>query len=279
MLFAAMGYFVRLSSRHFRPDTLVLARCVFQATCLLPWVLAGPAYFQFAKASIGFHFVRAAVGITSMLLLYYSLSRLPLGLVGLLSMTSALWAGLWGWVFLKERHTKRNLAFSSLTVLGMAVAVWPGGQSIGWGLSVSGLVAGVASGASIGIGQTLVRQMRQRLGTVEIVFWFGFFGTCLTLPTYVWAPEWPRNLTEGVLLVAVGLSATLAQLLVTYGFRYATAFLGSLCLLLGNLWGVVLGVALLHEVPPVHFWVGLTVAVLGLALRVGGERATITTGK
>lgn len=262
-----MGYFVRLSSPHFRPDTLVLARCVFQATFLLPWVLGGPVRFEVAKSSIGFHFVRAAVGITSMLLLYYAIARLPLGLVSLLSMTSALWAGLWGWVFLKERHTAQSLAFSAMSVLGMAVALWPGQHSIGWGLSLSGVVAGALSGASIGVGQTLVRQMRQRLGTVEIVFWFGFFGACLTLPSFLVAPEWPRSIAEGWLLLAVGLSATLAQLLVTYGFRYATALLGSLCLLLGNLWGVALGVILLHEAPPAHFWLGLTAAILGLALR------------
>jgi S-adenosylmethionine uptake transporter len=263
LLFSIMSCLVRLGSDVFRADSFVFVRCFLQAAFLLPWFVRGMRPVSALRQSLPFHFFRGSIGIVSMWLLYFALSELPLVMVGLLGMTSVFWAGLLGSVFLKEHQGRASIGCALLICAGIGIVLIPD-HATAWTFSLTGVVAALLSGMSMGVAQTVIRQMRQNLGTVEIVFWFGVVGALLTSPFFVTHPQWPATLGEGGLLLGTALCATVAQLLLTYGYRFAPAMLGSLCLITGNVWNLGLGMGVLGELPPPHFWGGLILTAVGM---------------
>ncbi len=257
--FSLMSLLVRMASSHFRADTLVFTRSVLQALVILPWVGSfWPAKGHLLK-TVRVHFVRGAIGICAMWMIYFALGKIPLIMCSLLTMTSVLWAALLARFFLEERQGKRRLLFASIACLGVVILLAPGEDFAGYSLPLVGVSAALLGGAFMGGAQTMIRLLRRTKGTLEIVFWFGVFGAVLMLPPFLVSPEIPATLEEWGYIGGVAAFAIGGQMLMTTGYRYTSALLGSVCMLVGNFWNLGLGLLILDEVPPLHFWMGGTV--------------------
>ncbi|MBY0371233.1 DMT family transporter [bacterium] len=273
LFFSGMSLLTRVGSEWFRADSFVFLRCLIQALCLLPLgreLWPGPERRRpFLKAQ----FSRGAVGIVSMWLLYYALARLPLGMVSMLTLSSALWASLAARIFLGERQGWVRVGMAGWVCLGLLLVLWPEKGSAAWTYSTDGILAACASGVSMGIAQTLLRQLSKQFRTRETVFWMGVFGALLSAPVFFQAPQWPADWTQASVILGVGVLALLGQLFLTRGFRYTPTLQGSLCVLFGNVWNILFGVVFLSELPPPAFWLGAVIAVsavVGLMLAPRG---------
>lgn len=262
--FSCMSALARVSSHAFRPDALMFLRCAIQSACILPWIWVFWPRAGMRWATVRAHFVRGAVGVVSMWFLYSALGHLPLGMVSLLTMTSALWAGVLAHLFLGERQALGHLSFAGVALVGVAITLWP--EPGDWKLNPWGVAAALAAGFSMGTAQMLVRQMGQSFGTREIVFWFGVAGMLFSAPAYFFKPQWPHTPQEVVWILGLGITALGGQLLMTRGFRYCTTLPGSLCVLFGSVWNVLLGLVFLGELPPARFWIGGTLAAGGIGV-------------
>lgn len=264
IFFSLMSLGVRVSRHAFRSDSTVFYRSLIQVLVLLPGCAAyfrGGTLYEKIRA----HFPRGAFGIISMFFLYIALHHLPLGLAYLLAMTSAPWATILARVFLKESVTKAQAVYGAISLLGVAVAlVLSGGDHEAWSLNVTGVVSGLLAGLFMGMALTILRRMRQAMGTREIVFFFGMTGVVFTLPYFVAAPQLPHTFQDVGVLLWIGLSAVAGQLLLTTGFRYTSTMAAATGNLSQIVISLVLGFGVLGEKPPLGFYLGT--ALLGLGI-------------
>lgn len=265
LMFSAMSLCVRLLRDELRAETVVWYRSIFQLLFLAPFFLKGkkPGGIWLDKFRV--HFLRGALGIASMYLLYQALGLMPLGLATLLTMTSVFWAAVSSRVFLKEHWTGRQIAMGALICCGVGFCLWNPGEFTGsWKYSWLGIVAALACGMSMGLTQTILRQMRQTFQTLEIVFFFGVCGVVLTTPVFLTKPEMPQSWWTWAVLVSLSAAATLGQLLMTEGFRYARTLTASLCQFQGTILNVLWGFLFLAEAPPVWFFLGAGLVAAGI---------------
>lgn len=264
-MFSAMSLCVRLLRNELGAESVVWYRSLLQVAFL--------GYFYLGRTPVSIdwtekfrvHFLRGALGIASMYLLYQALGLMPLGLATLLSMTSVFWAAVSSRVFLKEHWTPRQIGMGALICAGVVLCLWNPGELAGsWRYSPLGIVAALACGMSMGLTQTILRQMRQSYRTIEIVFFFGVCGVVLTTPVFLTKPELPTSAMTWVILVCLAAVATAGQLLMTEGFRYARTLTASLCQFQGTILNVLWGFLFLRETPPVWFFFGAALVALGI---------------
>lgn len=264
VFFSLMSLGVRVSRHAFRSDSNVFYRSLIQVLVLVPGCAAyfrGGTWYDKIRA----HFPRGAFGIISMFFLYIALHHLPLGLAYLLAMTSAPWATVLARVFLKETMTKAQAVYGALSLVGVAVALLlSGGSQETWSLNATGIVSGLLAGLFMGMALTILRRMRQAMGTREIVFFFGLTGIVFTLPYFVSAPELPRTMKDVGVLLWIGLCAAAGQILLTTGFRYTSTMAAATSNLSQILISLVLGFVVLGEKPPLGFYAGAALLCAGI---------------
>lgn len=261
--FSVMNLGVRLLRGSIPPDVLVFYRSLFQVLVLAAfWREIRPKDGKYLER-FKLHVPRGVFGVVSMVFLYIAMQQLPAALASLLTMTSVLWAILFGRIFLKETVTRRQVTFGSVALLGVFLSLYPG-EGGGWHLNVLGTIGALMSGLCAGSAYTLLRKMRRSLETKEIVFFFGCTGVLLTAPSALLHFQLPGNLREGMLVLLVAACASSAQLLMTAGFKHTTAAIASVVNLQQVAFTVILGLLFLDESPPPHFYLGAAFVFLGL---------------
>lgn len=266
--FSAMSLGVREARPYFRADVLVFYRSWVQFLVLV-WFwrrfFAGGLNLTSLHEKFRTHFGRGAFGIASMFFLYVALQNVPLAMANQLVMTSVFWSTLFGWWWLGERVSRAQGMAGALVLAGVVLSLQRGsGGSQNWVFSLLGIAAGLCCGFFMGMAHTTVRKMRLGLGTREIVFFFAVSGILWTLPSFVFAPQIPRDAGQWGLLVGIGLTATLGQVLMTQGFFYATAYVGTVAKLSEFALNLMLGWVWLAEVPPPGFLFGIALVLAGL---------------
>lgn len=263
--FSLMGLGIRWARGTFRADSLVFYRSLVQTLCLLPWL---KEYFA-AERSPNFrrkfkiHFVRGVFGIASMLFLYIAYHHIPLAFASLLAMTSVFWASLLAWIFLGERCSLRQLGFALLTCLGLAISLVQSSRE-GWTYNTIGIVSALVCGIFMGLAFTMLKKLRQELPSREIVFFFGLSGLVLTLPYFSLHPELPVTEREFFLVLFVGGTGTIGQILLTQGFRDTTTMVASITCLFTPLLNLAVGFLFLGESPPLLFFLSIFFVLTGM---------------
>lgn len=280
VFFSLMGLFVRTLRDHFRADTIVFYRSLVQTLILLP-LYWRELFKNFAviKKRVLFHLLRGGLGLLSMYFLYLSYHTLPLGLASLMALTSIFWATLFSRIFLKERMSFKAMAYAFVICLGLMVSLNTL-RSPSWHFQWKGIVYGLSCGFFMGAALSALKSLRAKLSTGEVVFFFSLWGVVLLLPICILFPESPRLFSEGRSLIYVGVVATIAQLLMTYGFKYAPTMVASVCHVQTTFLNLILGFYVLGEVPPIVFLVGMFISVLGFLglIRLNKESLILSNG-
>jgi drug/metabolite transporter (DMT)-like permease len=169
---------------------------------------------------------RGVFGGTAVLLYFLALAHIPVGLATLLNYTSPVFSVAFAALFLGERVDRRLLAPLAAALTGMALAAGGGGFS---GDSVGGSLlrfsrweaVGIASAVLSGAALAAIRAARRTEGSWSI---YGSFSLCGLLATAPFAlPGFQRpTAREWGLLAAVGVCSVIAQLLMTYAYRWVT---------------------------------------------------------
>jgi drug/metabolite transporter (DMT)-like permease len=215
-LFAVMGVAVRLSSQQLPNAMVVFLRSALGLVILLPWALRlGPR--GLGTKHLTEHLVRGLAGLAAMYCFFYALGHLRLADAMLLNYSLPLFVPFIESLWLGEPFPRRLWGGIVIGFLGLLLILKPG-------LSIfqPAAVVGVASGLLAALAQVGVRRLTQSEPVTRIVLYFGICSTLVaTLPA---ALEWrtPRAALIPVLLV-LGFSATLAQLLMTRAYAHAPA--------------------------------------------------------
>ena len=217
-LFATMGVCVKLASAQYDAGEIVFYRGI--TGVLLMLLFARWKGGTVATKVPAMHFWRSLSGVIALSLWFYSLGKLPLATAMTLNYMSSVWMALFligGAVMLgSARVDGRLIGTVLLGFAGVALILRPTIEEQQLWHGLMGLLSGMISATAY-----LQVTALGRAGEPEyrIVFYFSIGGICAGLLTTLFSGELHAHTWSGVgLLLAVGLLATVAQLMMTRAY-------------------------------------------------------------
>lgn len=246
--FAIMGALVKLTSETLPYQEVTFFRAFGGLVFIAAWMLA--RRLSFSANDKGLLVWRGVMGWAALTAFFYAIAHLYLADAVLLNYTSPFFTAVFAALFLGERLTVRTGLSLAVALAGVALVVAPKGGF--WNL---GAVAGLGSALFAALAYVAVKRATANNSPWAIVLYFSLVASALTLPWMMRDFQAP-TLREGLLLVGVAASATIAQLLMTYGYQLARASTASILSLFTPLFAAILGFAWFHHVPTLGTWAG-----------------------
>lgn len=211
------------------------------------------------------HMARGFVGVASMALGFFALTRLPLPEAITLNYAQPLLVVVFSAIFLGE--TIRVFRWSAVVVglIGVCIISWPkltlftSGATMG-NEEAMGVAAALAAAAVSAVAMILVRSLVHTERTGTIVLWFSLTATVISLISYPFG--WTSlTITQTACLIAAGLCGGIAQLLMTEGYRYAEVSTVAPFEYTSMILGIAVGYFVFSDVPTIHMLVGGLIVV------------------
>lgn len=280
-MFAVMGVCVKLASAEFSTSELVMYRGVVGVITLGAIITLRGETFRTAMP--GAHVWRGLIGVTSLWLWYYSIGQLPLATAMTLNYMSPIWIAVWlfamGWWHAKGDIKWPLMVAVGLSFVGVTLLLRPA-------FNANQLTpALIALGSSV-ITATAYMQVRKMglAGEPEnrVVFYFtvmnlvaGIVGVFLTGggDGPVWHPI--SSLRSGLLLLAIGVCATSAQIAMTRAYRLGNTLVVANLQYTGIVFSSIWGVFIFGDVFDWHSWAGIGIILAsGMAATFYNTRST-----
>ncbi len=259
--FAAMALQVRmLGRRGFGFAELVIWRQAFGALVCLPFLFSGGGRFVPERPAL--MLLRGVVGATAVVLYFYSIAHLDVGLATLFNYLGPLFTTMFAAHFLSERPAARTLFGMALAFAGMALTVKATPNAA---LLSAGALAGLLSAFGQGGAVTAVRALRVSESAFTIFFWFCLITLVCTLPL-AWGHFHAVRATDLALILGLGVASTGGQLLFNDALGYVPAATGALVSPLTPAIAFALGAAVLGEPLTWRIVLAATVAIGGVLI-------------
>ena len=271
LLFATMGVCVKLASELYPAGEIVFYRGL--VGMLISWLVARAQRVGLRTTVPAMHFWRSLCGVLALGLWFYAIGGLPLGTAVTLNYMSSVWMALFllgGAVLLGSAQVDGRLFAAVLVGFGgVALVLRPTlAQDQLWhGLAglLSGMVAAMAYLQVTALG-------RRGEPETRIVFYFALGGVLAGAASMLWTGLSTHSLGGAALLLAVGLLATAAQLMITRAFAIGSTLSNAGLQYSGILFAVLYGVLLFGERLS---WM----AIAGMLLIVGAGLASTLLGR
>jgi len=261
LLFATMGVCVKLASSLYGTGEIVFYRGVIGAIFIL--VLARLRGGTVRTRVPAMHLWRSVVGVSALVLWFYAIGKLPLATAVTLNYMSSVWMALFligGAVLLGSAKVDARLVATVLTgFVGVALVLQPTLERD----QFQGALAGLLSGMLAAMAYLQVTALG-RVGEPEyrIVFYFSLGGMAAGGTLALWNGLHAHTWRGAALLLAIGLLATTAQMMMTRAYAIGRTLSNASLQYLGIAFSFAYG-ALLFQDP-----VTLT-ALAGMALIIG----------
>jgi drug/metabolite transporter (DMT)-like permease len=272
LLFAMMGACVKFAAAHYSIAEIVFYRSLIGCLALAVFVRARG--LSLATPVPWMHVRRGAVGTVALSLWFFATAALPLGTAMTLNYASSLYlaAFLVGAAMLAGRRVNWPLAATVGTgFVGVILVLQPSFNPTQAVAGIAGLVSGVLSASAY----WHVKELG-KLGEPEwrTVFYFTFTGLMLGLAGTLITGFTAHTLGGGALLLAIGVSATLAQLAMTRAYGAGRALLTANLQYSAIVFASIIGVLVFADRIPLIGWLGIaTIIVSGVAATVLTSRA------
>lgn len=266
-VFSIMGLCVKLASSYYSTSEIVMYRSMIGVVFMV--ILITTRGGSFRTTLPWHHLWRGVVGVVAFWLWFHSIDALPLAMAMTLNYTSPIWIaailfGL-GWWQGKSRFEWKLVAAILLSFIGVAMLLQPSIRSDQWLAGTFALTSGMLSA----LAYLQVRKLGQ-MGEPEyrVVFYFCVTGSIMGLFATLFAPAlsstpeviWhPHTFKGGLLLIAIGTTATAAQIAMTRAYRLGktlvTANLQYTGIVFSSMWGIIVFGDILGRLG----WVGISV--------------------
>ncbi len=270
LLFAFLGEMVKLGRTQFSSSELVFYRSCFGL--LIVYVMLRRSHISLATQHWRGHLWRGLSGTVAMLLFFYCIAVLPLATAITLNYTSSLFlSALTVWVLKDKFHAPLTSALA-VGFAGIVLLLHP---TLEHDQLLPGLL-GLISGMLAGIALLNVRQLGilGEPGT-RVVFYFNLIATLVSGIWMLLDTLHRLALSDLPLLIALGASATFAQLAMTRAYRTGhTLVVGSLAYST-IVFSALIGLIFWEELLSLSAWLGMALIIASgmLSLRL----ATINT--
>ena len=260
LLFAAMGVMVQLCSRTLPNTMVVFLRSSLSLLLLTPWFF-GRSRVGLQSAHLKEHLLRGLVGMGGMYCFFYSIAHLRLADALLLNYSLPLFVPLVERLWLGEPIPKGLWRVLALGSCGLLLILKPE-LTILRPAALVGLLSAILSATA----QVGVRGLTRTEPVLRIVYYFGIVSSLVALGPALATWVTPRVELLPALL-ALGLSATLAQLLMTRAYAHAPAAQIGPFIYTSVVFGAVFDALIFHRLPD-RFTVlgGVLVILAGVAV-------------
>jgi drug/metabolite transporter (DMT)-like permease len=270
--FAMMGALVKIGAQKFSSTELVFYRSLFGLMVI--WVYIYTQKLSLATPVMYKQMSRAMVGFASLILFFYAIAHLPLATAITLNYTSPLFLALFTPFLLHEKPKKTLLIGLVIGFIGVSLLLKPSFSQKDWLAASLGLLSGM--GAALAYIQ--VKQLSQaNEPDWRTVFYFTLVSTIGAGLWMLFAPQGILSSIIGathlnnfhhldwqdlLLLLGLGLTATIAQLAMTRAYRtgdtMVVASLAYVTVLLASLFGVLWW----HEHLSLDAWIAIALIIL-----------------
>lgn len=250
LLFSMMGVAVKFASASYPAAEIVFYRGIVGALSMWAWGRLQGVGMRTRVPML--HVWRSASGVSALMLWFSAIAVLPLATAVTLNYMSSVWMavffiamGLW------RGHARRDLRLQATVAAGFAGVVLILQPTLG-GYPAWGGLAGLASGMLSAMAYFQVSSLG-RAGEPEarVVFYFSLCGAAAGATLVMLGGGWHGHTPRGlVLLLATGVLATAAQLLMTRAYAIGKPLTNATLQYLGIVFSFGWGVLLFDD--PVH---------------------------
>jgi S-adenosylmethionine uptake transporter len=245
-LFATMGVCVKLASADYSPGEVMFYRGVTGAVLMA--LLARSRGLSLKTTVPATHFWRSLSGVIAMFLWFYALGKLPVATAMTLNYMSSVWMALFligGAAMLgSARVDGRLVATVLLGFGGVALILRPTIEHDQLWHGLMGLLSGMISATAYLQVTALARAGEPE---VRIVFYFSIGGAVFGALTTLWTGVHGHTLKGVAMLLAVGLLATVAQLMMTRAYATGRTLVNASLQYLGIAFSFGYGVLLFND--------------------------------
>ncbi len=272
LLFATMGVCVKYASEFYSSGEIVFYRGIVGAVAIgfMVWRRGGSL-----RTSVpGMHFWRSLSGVLALSLWFYAIGGLPLATAMTLNYMSSVWMALFllgGAIIMGGARIDGRLIATVLAgFAGVALILRPTIDDNQLWHGLIGLISGMLSATAY-----LQVTALGRIGEPEyrVVFYFSLGGVVAGALTMLAGGANPHTLKGVALLLAVGVLATVAQLLMTRAYATGKTLVNACLQYLGIVFAFLYGVLLFRD--PVT-WMAIAGMIL---IVVAGIAATFLRTK
>ena len=221
----------------------------------------------FAAATVGLttlkpvrfkqHAIRSAYGITGMAMVYGAVILLPLAEATTVNFTTPIFAVLLSMLLMKDRIGPYRWTAVALGFIGILIVAQPGNSPI----DPLGLALGLGGAFMVALISIQIQDLNKTESSASIVFWF----CLLTVPLLAVALPFVGKAHASdtwLLLLGVGLSGAVGQLLLTNSLRYGSAATVIVMDYTALLWATLYGWQVFGDLPVPNTWIGAPIIIL-----------------
>ena len=266
LLFATMGMCVKFISEEYSTGEIVFYRGLVGAAMMI--MLARMRGSTLKTRLPAMHFWRSLSGVSALGLWFYAIGELPLATAFTLNYMAPIWMVvllIGGSVLFRHAKVNANLVATILMGFGGVICVLQPtlASNQAWG-ALTGLLSGLLTGVAY-----IQVAALGRAGEPEdrVVFYFSLGSIAGgAVATSLFGGWHGHSLTGSGLLLAVGLLATLAQLMLTRAYATGRMLVNGSLQYLGIAWSYLYGVFLFDDPVTVIALLGMgLIALAGIA--------------
>ncbi|HIP27610.1 MAG TPA: DMT family transporter [Sulfurovum sp.] len=267
--FACMGGFAKVVSQTLPPVEVTFFRNIFGV------VLVGLAIWKVPLNQTGgkplLLLFRGSMGFAALLAYFYIMAHIPLGEAVTYNKTSPIFVAIFAYIFLNEKLHKSALLAIGIGFIGIVLVAQPQGGSLD-----KYDVLGIFSGIGAALAYTSIRELRKYYDTRAIVMSFMAVGTVaplflMLITPYVTVSEdfdWmfakfvmPQGIEWGY-VTAVGIFATISQLLMTKAYELTKAGIVGTISYSNIVFAVIIGTMLGDPIPDIWTILGILLVII-----------------
>ncbi len=222
----------------------------------LGWVLATTGIGALATKRPRTHFLRGLYGTIGMILNFGAVILLPLAEATTINFTVPIWAVLLSIVLLKEHVGIWRWSAVALGFIGILIIAQPGAGHF----PLYGALVALGGAFMIALISIQIADLNRTDKPLTIVFYFALFSaplTALSLPFVATS----HDATGWLLLLAIGLTGALGQLLLTAALRFGKVASVIVMDYSSLFWATLYGWLLFGMLPPATTWLGVPLIV------------------
>ena len=242
------------------------SRFIIGALILSTLALLGKIQLTFKNHKL--LFIRGTVGGIAVFLFYLSISKLGLGKGTVLGQAYPIFAAIFSYFILKEKLTSLKVFAIILSFLGIYLMQAKSTDDL---MSITGFgiyeYLAVLGSILAGFVIVLIKKLHNSDSTYAIFFAqcvFGFWFVLLPSDTAVSH----INFTSAVILLLIGLSATIAQLVMTQAYKYVPVTIGAVFGMLVPIFNLIIGLLIFNEYMSIYQIIGAVTIISGCIIVV-----------
>ena len=235
---------------------MIFWRFALAVPATLIWIFLGPGLASVKTRRPFAHMWRALIGLSSMYMVYWAVTLLPLAEATTINFAAPLFATALSALLLGELVGIHRWGAILVGLGGVIVVMQPSSGN----LPLEGVL--VALGAAIGVGSVtvVIRQISRTESAEAIVFWFSVIAMAILGGFMPWVMTAHSPLEWGILML-IGLTGGIGQIFITLSLRVAPVPVVVPFDYTQLLWVVLLGWLFFADMPHEATWAGAAIIV------------------